>query len=139
VSYERRIAVKSAVKTLDFKKRQRDTFEDWDSHSDDDENENSPDNIKYEEYKNDGRLKSIIDNIPGKNIVFSSDNIKNVLKVCDGVRTNINNKSAATITVVMLSEHTYYSQLSTNRVCSTMAWYKRQNENETGQKNRSIF
>ena len=91
------------------------------------ENEISPDNIEFEEYNNDGRLKSVIDDIPGKNIFFSSDDIKNVLKVYDGVRTmvseknttNINNKSAA-ITVVMLSEHTCYSQLSTR---SVLRWH----------------
>jgi hypothetical protein len=117
--------LKSAVKTLDFKKRKN--FVDGDSHSDDDENEISSDNVEYEEYKTDERLKSVVDSIPEKNIIFSSDDIKNVLKVFDVVRTmvaeknttSINNKSAA-ITVDMLSEHTYFSQLSTR---SVLRWH----------------
>jgi hypothetical protein len=117
--------LKSAVKILDFNNRKCSNEEEEDGDSDTENNENdiSLDNVEYEEYEIDERLRTVINNIPGKNIVFSSYDIENVLNVFDVVRiiesekntTNIINKSA-TITVNMLSEHTYYSQLSTRSV-----------------------
>ena len=83
----------------------------------------SPNDVEYEQYKNDVRLTTAIANVPGKNIIFSVVDINNVLKVFDVVRlmaseknaTNINTKSAL-ITVDMMSEHAYYSQLTTRAV-----------------------
>jgi hypothetical protein len=117
--------LKSAVKILDFKQRKQNNLEDEDieSDSDDDEDDIIPTYVEYEEYKNDERLKVVIENVPGKNIIFTAENIKNVLKVFDVVKlmvsekniSKINNKSAA-ITVEMLRAHTYYSQLTARSV-----------------------
>ena len=115
--------LKSAVKILDFKTRKQENLDDGDSDSDEEELSISPDNIQYEEYQEDERLKRAIANVSGKNIVFSADDIKNVLNFFDVVKlvvtekqtTRINNKSA-TITVEMLSEHAYYYQLTTRAV-----------------------
>jgi hypothetical protein len=121
--------LKSAVKILDFKQRKNNNEEeeDGDSDAENDEDEINPDDTEYEEYKNDERLKKAIENVPGKNIIFSGEDIKNVLKVFDIVKlmvaekntTKINSK-AATITVDKLSEHAYYSQLTTRAV---LRWY----------------
>lgn len=83
----------------------------------------SPDSSEIEEYKSDERLRTAIENVPVKNITFSAEDIKNVLKVFDVVKlmvsekniTNIDMKSA-TVTVEMLSEHSYYSQLTSRKV-----------------------
>jgi hypothetical protein len=117
--------LKSAVKILDFKQRKQNNLEDEDieSDSDDDEDDIIPTYVEYEEYKNDERLKAVIENVPGKNIIFTAEDIKNVLKVFDVVKlmvsekniSKINNKSAA-ITVEMLRAHTYYSQLTARSV-----------------------
>jgi hypothetical protein len=122
--------LKSAVKLLDFKHRKDNNEEEEDEeiNSEDIINGNeedvmSPNDVEYEQYKNDVRLKTAIANVPGKNIIFSMVDINNVLKVFDVVRlmateknaTNINTKSAL-ITVDMMSEHAYYSQLTTRAV-----------------------
>ena len=128
--------LKSAVKLLDFKHRKdnnEEEEEDVEINSEDINNGNredvmSSDDVEYEQYKNNVRLKTVIANIPGKNIIFRAEDIKNVLKVFDLVRlmaseknaTNINTKSAL-ITVDMMSEHAYYSQLTTRAV---LRWHR---------------
>jgi hypothetical protein len=117
--------LKSAVKILDFKQRKQNNLEDEDieSDSDNDEDDIIPTYVEYEEYKNDERLKAVIEIVPGKNIIFTAEGIKNVLKVFDVVKlmvseknvSKINNKSAA-ITMEMLKAHTYYSQLTARSV-----------------------
>jgi hypothetical protein len=118
--------LKSAVKILDFKQRKQNNLEDEDieSDSDDDEDDIIPTYVEYEEYKNDERLKVVIENVPGKNIIFTAENIKNVLKVFDVVKlmvsekniSKINNKSAA-ITV-----ETFILFSTNSKICYKMAW-----------------
>jgi hypothetical protein len=118
--------LKSAVKILDFKQRKQNNLEDEDieSDSDNDENDIIPTYVEYEEYKNDERLKAVIENVPGKNIIFTAEGIKNVLKVFDVVKlmvseknvSKINNKSAA-ITV-----ETFILFSTNSKICYKMAW-----------------
>ena len=82
--------MKSAVKLLDFKHRKDNNEEEKDEeiNSEDIINGNeedvmSPNDVEYEQYKNDVRLTTAIANVPGKNIIFSVVDINNVLKVFD--------------------------------------------------------
>lgn len=122
--------LKSAVKILDFEQRKDTNLEeeDMESNSENDEDDILPNYEEFEEYKNDERLKTVIENVPGKNIIFTAEDINNVLKVFDVVKImvsekntiKINNKSA-TVTVEILSAHTYYSQLTTR---SVLRWHE---------------
>jgi hypothetical protein len=133
--------LKSAVKVLDFKNRKNNKggsdSEDRGSDSEEEENNLDPNNSEYEDYLNDERLRTIIDDVPAKNIIFCAEDIRNILTVFDTVKliveeknqqkntAQIVNKSAA-ITVDVMSKHTYYSQLTTRAV---RRWYGARGKN----------
>jgi hypothetical protein len=124
--------LKSAVKILDFKKRKYSMLlqdeENEDSSGDDEEDSDSEECEEYEEYMSDSRLITALDNLPQRNIADSSDDIENVLGIFDVVKEMVSEKKSrssnfksASLTADILSENSYYSQLTGRTL---LRWYK---------------
>ena len=134
--------LRSAVKILDFKKRKREVLEQDEIEQDSSGDESGNDDCsEYELYKNDDRLIAALTALPPKYIVYSPDDMKKVLEIFEVVKTMISEKNtrgvlskSATLTVNVLSENSYYSQLTGRTV---LRWYETRN-NECDKPGRKI-
>ena len=111
-----------------------------DNSGDEEDDSGSEECDDYEAYRSDNRLIAALDKLPQKNIVYCSNDIENILGVFDVVKeivsetktSGINFKSAL-LTADILSEDSYYSQLTGRTL---LRWYElkdRQSE-EPGRK-----
>ena len=124
--------LKSAVKILDFKKRKYSMLlqddEKEDNSGDDEEDSGSEECDEYEAYRSDNRLIAALDKLPQKNIVYCSNDIEKILGVFYVVKEMVSEKKtrsinfkSASLTADILSEDSYYSQLTGRTV---LRWYE---------------
>ena len=123
--------LKSAVKILDFKKRKHSVIlqDEQDGRSEDDEEDNdSQECSEFESYMSDERLRTALDKLPSKNIVYSSDDMENILELYGIVKEVVYEKTsnrvsmkAAKLTIDMLDTNSNYSQLTAR---TFLRWYE---------------
>ena len=87
--------LRSAVKILDFKKRKYSMLQDEEkqnSGGDGEEESDTEECDEYEEYRSDNRLRTALDKLPQKYIVYNSDDVENILGIFDIVKEMVSER-----------------------------------------------